>query len=210
MIVDLNVSSVLDVGCGPGELLLALAQVRPQLRFTGVDLAPQVIAANARNLPGMKFQVLDLQDGPLDQRFDLVISSEVIEHLSDWRQGIRHLASMVAEGGYLAITVPTGRIYDTERHFGHVEHPTSDELVMVAMDQRLELLELRNWGFPFYRFLKIVTNVEPDFALRAFGEGGYGPGKKFVSHFLYWLTFLGPKSSPAGCQLFALFRRAAN
>lgn len=38
---------VLDVGCGAGELALALARYRPRTRIVGVDISPELIAAPA-------------------------------------------------------------------------------------------------------------------------------------------------------------------
>src|SRR6266508_2428518 len=42
--------AVLDVGTGPGVLLVELAARRPDLRLTGVDLSPDMITAATRNL----------------------------------------------------------------------------------------------------------------------------------------------------------------
>src|SRR5437660_11801540 len=42
--------AVLDVGTGPGVLLVELAARRPDLRLTGVDLSADMIAAAMRNL----------------------------------------------------------------------------------------------------------------------------------------------------------------
>src|SRR5258705_7495374 len=43
-------AAVLDVGTGPGVLLVELAKLRPDLRLTGVDLSADMIAAAQRNL----------------------------------------------------------------------------------------------------------------------------------------------------------------
>ena len=43
-------AAVLDVGTGPGVLLVELTARRPDLRLTGVDLSPDMIAAATRNL----------------------------------------------------------------------------------------------------------------------------------------------------------------
>src|SRR5262245_13858896 len=42
--------AVLDVGTGPGVLLVELATRRPDLRLTGIDLSADMAAAAARNL----------------------------------------------------------------------------------------------------------------------------------------------------------------
>lgn len=120
---------------------------------------------NARATPFAEFDVFNLESGPLNERFDLVICSEVIEHLADWRPGVRHLASMVKDGGHLLLTCPTGRIHETESQFGHVEHPRPDELLSTADEVGLVPVRFQNWGFPAYRGLKWVTNLRSEWAM---------------------------------------------
>src|SRR5262245_20876113 len=43
-------AEVLDVGTGPGVLLVELARRRPDLRLTGVDLSTDMVAAAQHNL----------------------------------------------------------------------------------------------------------------------------------------------------------------
>jgi SAM-dependent methyltransferase len=209
LVRNLPVRRVVDVGCGPGELLVALSGERPNLELVGADLADEVVDANRRAMPQWRFEVLDLSIAPLDEQFDLVLSSEVIEHLDDWRGGVAHLAAMVAPSGYLCLSVPTGHIFPTERSFGHIEHPTPAELQRVATGCGLRCLHLTNWGFPTYRALKILTNVRPQFAMSRFGGTSYGRTQKAVSSLLYAMCFATRRNSARGCQIFALFQAGA-
>lgn len=207
-ISDIEPDSTLDVGCGPGELLISLKSERPSMTLTGVDFSPAVIAANRSAMPFAEFAVVDLAEPQtLEDVYDLVICSEVIEHLDNWRVGVRHLASMVRDGGHLLITCPTGRIYETERTFGHVEHPKPSDLISSATDHGLSLVRFQNWGFPMYRALKALTNINSECALDAFGSGEYGILERFVSRAAYWATSLSFPSSSRGCQIVALFRK---
>ena len=71
-------AAVLDVGTGPGVLLVELAQRRSDLRLTGVDLSADMVSAAERNLT--KFgerasaRVGDVTELPFpDDSFDLVV-----------------------------------------------------------------------------------------------------------------------------------------
>lgn len=201
-------SSVLDVGCGQGELLALLRGAHPEVAsLAGIDLSPDQVARNGERWPDMEFFALDVQKEALKRTFDLVVCSEVIEHLDDQRAAMGNLARMVRAGGRLLVTCPTGTMYATERHFGHVRHPRAEELQRWAGEAGLELVSLWNWGWPTYRLLKWATNVDAEWALKRFASGSYTRGAKLVSNALYWLNFLNRQDDQRGCQLFGVFRR---
>ena len=71
---------VLEIGCGDGMNLLAMAVAAPGARFTGFDLAPSVIArGQARAAAGLSNVDLEVRDvveaaSALDGEFDYVIA----------------------------------------------------------------------------------------------------------------------------------------
>ncbi len=78
--------TVLDVGAGTGLFSYFLYQQRPELEFTLVDLAPEMLAVARQRfagLPGFTFQELNFATQPLPGRYDVVVSSLAIHHLPD-------------------------------------------------------------------------------------------------------------------------------
>lgn len=202
-------ASLLDVGCGSGELLSTIARRHPAVAtLAGVDLAPSQVAKNKARFPTMDFHALNVQVAALDQTFDCVVCSEVIEHLDDQGAAMDHLAAMVAKGGTLVVTCPTGEMYATERHFGHVRHPTVADLAGHAARSGLLVASVANWGWPIYRALKWATNVNAEWALRSFGSGRYSFAARTVSTALYWMNHLNRPDHRRGCQLVAVFKKA--
>jgi len=199
---------LLDVGCGTGELLMWLTrELGGVTSFAGADLSSETVKRNAERLPGMQFRTLDVSREALGEQFDIVVCSEVVEHIEDRRTAFRNLAAMVAPGGHLLVTCPTGHVYQTERTFGHVSHPSVAEMDAHASAVGLRQVKAENWGWPLYRALKWATNVNTDWALRNFASGRYSRPAKLVSDVLYWANYLNLPSSDAGCQLFVLFQR---
>lgn len=103
-------ADVLDVGTGPGVLLVELAKRRPDLRLTGVDLSADMVAAAERNLRGLGEQVgarvADVTELPFpDQSFDLIVSSLSLHHWDHPEAAAGELARVLRPGGQL-------RIYD--------------------------------------------------------------------------------------------------
>jgi SAM-dependent methyltransferase len=70
---------VLEVGCGLGDLLAAVAPATG----IGVDISPEMISCAAARHPGLKFVCGDAHDLPLDETFDVVILSDLINELWD-------------------------------------------------------------------------------------------------------------------------------
>src|SRR5690606_25721837 len=105
--------SVLDVGCGNAELLRLVDARWPGRQLSGADLSPAVVEANQRALPTMRFFAANIESDALPTGFDMVVCSEVIEHLDDPAAAIKRLAAAVAPGGHLVITCPTGKVWPT-------------------------------------------------------------------------------------------------
>lgn len=200
----LSCRTILDVGCGPGELVYLFRQILEGCELTGCDLSPEVIAADRQRIPDANFHVLDVSSDTLDDQFDLVVCSEVIEHIEDQAAVFRNLAAMVNPGGNLLVTCPTGTLYPTEVHFGHVRHPSMGELLALGRECGLTARLSINWGWPTYRALKFATNVNSDWAIERFAEGDYSLASKAISHLLYGLNFLN-FDSRFGVSLFVLF-----
>ncbi len=178
-----------------------LRRLFPHADITGVDISELALESNARRFPFDTFEVLDIQTGKLDRSFDLVTSSEVVEHLNDQHTAVMNLAAMVAPGGSLLISVPAGRIFATERTFGHVRHPELEWLTETLETQSLTVTHTFRWGFPTYLSLKYATNVRPEISMREFGWGSYGPFKRRLNDAIYLANFANLEHSRFGCRL---------
>jgi SAM-dependent methyltransferase len=197
----LSFESVLDAGCGIGETLAAFSERFPA-RLAGADLSPEVIEQNTRRLPSVRFHTLDLQTDCLDETFDLVVCSEVLEHCSDLPRAVAHLRRMTA--GHLIVTVPAGPVFPIDRAMGHHAHLTPAGLTAALEAGGFAPLRVWRWGFPFHSLYKLAINVRPQSTLDGFAGGTYGPGQKALGLALRWLFHFN--LLPWGWQLFALAR----
>lgn len=70
--------SVLDVGCGLADYYEHLREKGVNVKYTGVDIVPELIQAAHLAHPDLDLQVRDLQEDPfLDSSFDYVVCSQV-------------------------------------------------------------------------------------------------------------------------------------
>ncbi|HAF41503.1 MAG TPA: bifunctional 2-polyprenyl-6-hydroxyphenol methylase/3-demethylubiquinol 3-O-methyltransferase UbiG [Sphingobium sp.] len=97
----------LDVGCGAGLLAEPLARLGATV--TGLDAAPENIAAAAAHAQGQHLAI-DYRATPVeemtDSGFDLVTSMEVIEHVADPAAFVRALAGKLAPDGLMILSTP--------------------------------------------------------------------------------------------------------
>jgi|SRR5579862_439183 len=100
--------SIAEVGCGRGWLSgLLLSRYG---RVEAFDLSPDSIAKAQAAFPHVHFESQDVLASPVTARKDLVVSSEVIEHIGDQRSFVEKLVSAVRPGGWLLVTTPNGRV----------------------------------------------------------------------------------------------------
>ena len=98
-------AAILEIGCSGGPLLQRL-RAAGYADVTGIDVSPPAIElARARGVPNVA-----LMDGAAlefaDARFDLVIASDVLEHIEDEARALREWARVLRPGGRLLVFVP--------------------------------------------------------------------------------------------------------
>lgn len=176
---------MLDVGCGSGGNLAALARAMPHLALSGVDVSPQALALAAQRVPTASFRQLDAQKEKLEERFDLVLCNQVIEHLVDDMTALRNMALMAKQ--WVLVATMRGRMRPSELTIGHVRNYSYSELREKAASAGLEVIDLFGWGFPFYSPL-YRTMIE--WLPGGPPEGNFGTLQKSVANFLYYLYAL--------------------
>jgi len=185
---ELSFNSVLDVGCGNGELLLALNRHRAVSRLVGADIAERVITENRTVFPTFEFHQLDVGATWLPEQFDLVVCSEVIEHVADYQQALRHLRQMCSR--YLILTVPSGKVFPIDRMMGHYRHFAPDELCQALRQADFEPERVWLWGFPFHTLYKHLINRSPESSVQRFSTGVYTTTDRLIAKLVTWLFYL--------------------
>ncbi|TMB42712.1 MAG: methyltransferase domain-containing protein [Deltaproteobacteria bacterium] len=123
--------TVLDAGCGEGYGAARLAEVAA--RVVGVDRPEAVTTAAGRHAgPRCEFRAFDLDRlATLGERFDLVVSFQVIEHLPDPVGFLSALGACCAPGGEIIVTTPN-RLMSVSENPYHLREWTAPELLALA------------------------------------------------------------------------------
>ncbi|MFH1417146.1 MAG: class I SAM-dependent methyltransferase [Planctomycetota bacterium] len=101
---DLRGRTLLDAGCGTGWFSRRACDRGADV--TALDIGPKLLSQVRRKCKAKTVQgdVLDLQFA--NDAFDVVVSSECIEHTRDPRQAVRELIRVCRPGGLLVVTCP--------------------------------------------------------------------------------------------------------
>jgi ubiquinone/menaquinone biosynthesis C-methylase UbiE len=101
---------VVDIGCGPGHMILSLAKKSPVLEFLGIDLSEEVLAqadASTRKAgfaQRVAYELGGAQNLPLpDESVDMVISSLSLHHWSEPVQVLDEVHRVLRPGGAFLI-----------------------------------------------------------------------------------------------------------
>ena len=104
-------SSVLDVGCGEGQLTAELAGTG--LDVVGIDVAEEPLRRARASHPELDLRLVPAE-GPwplADASFDLVWAGETIEHVADTAAWLSEVRRVLRSGGTLLLSTPAhGRL----------------------------------------------------------------------------------------------------
>ena len=101
--------NLLDVGCGTGVMItLPLASIG--YRIVGVDTGYESIktAREINTYNNLSFICESIENIKFGNMFDIILCSEVLEHLSNPATLIQNIKKLLKNDGYLIITVPNG------------------------------------------------------------------------------------------------------
>ncbi len=121
LVQDNKIASIIDLGCGTGELTAQLQQRFPQVDILGVDSSASMLK-NSKVLENnhLKFECRDILELPSSKKYDLVFSNAALQWLLDHEHLFPQLFSLVSPHGQIAIQMPF--------NFDHPSHRIAHDL----------------------------------------------------------------------------------
>ena len=139
---------VADLGCGPGNLTVALARRWPGAAVAGVDSSPEMIATARANtgqantgqantgqantgqaVPNLSFALGDVWDWRPEQPLDVLVSNAVLQWVPGHDELLIRWADLLAPGGWLAFQLP-----------GNFDQPSHEIVKEMALSPRWRAL----------------------------------------------------------------------
>jgi SAM-dependent methyltransferase len=97
--LDLKGRSILDAGCGMGDLLPYIYAEADTFEYLGIDITPEFVATARKRYAPHKFQVGDVFDGSIKSgSFDVVLASGLMNHNTPgWMTKRQHMIKQLFE-----------------------------------------------------------------------------------------------------------------
>jgi SAM-dependent methyltransferase len=151
--INARQASVADLGCGSGVILSEILLMKPLWTGHGLDISREAVAyarklaAHKRVADRTSFRAGNVTNLPYaDESLNLIIASEIIEHLPEPERVVSEIARVLKPGGQLVLTMPL------ESHTpGHI-HTLSSREDLRALCERAGLKVRRlepRWHFGF-------------------------------------------------------------
>lgn len=109
-IKKLNVNSILDAGCGEGFTLEYLRVRNIGKSYEGIDFLKKAVELGNKVHPNIKLREASIYSLPYkDNSFDLILSTEVLEHLEEPKKALREIFRVSKK--YVVLSVPNEPIF---------------------------------------------------------------------------------------------------
>jgi len=103
LIGDVKNKKILDAGCGEGYFL---SIIDSQEKY-GVELSSKRISEALKTYPELKIKIADVNNLPFDDNtFDVIVCSEVLEHVSGYEKAIKEFKRCVKPYGHIVLSFP--------------------------------------------------------------------------------------------------------
>lgn len=113
-------SSVVDLGCGAGNVTRLLAQRWPGAHVTGVDSSSEMLERASREVPEIRWVHADIGSWRPDRPADVLFSNAALHWLPHHERLFPLLFGSVSPGGVFAVQMPTNFAAPQQTAIGEV------------------------------------------------------------------------------------------
>lgn len=147
---DLEVESIIDLGCGPGNSTAILKKYFKHAHITGLDYSSNMIQKAKENYPDLNFVQGNVQD--FSGSYDLIFSNACLQWVDHHETLIPYLINHLNKGGTLAVQIPINH-----------EEPLYQIIKEVANNPKWHFDQLKSHAYDisskfYYTLLSTYTN----------------------------------------------------
>lgn len=179
-------SSIIEVGCGSGEILKKLAQqISTSISFAGYDISQDAITiATSKNDTAVEFYCKDFTQENTSS--DVLLVMDVVEHIENYFQFLRDIQP---KSNYTIFHIPLDMcvwalfrediLIESKNRVGHLHNFTEKFLMQILQETGFQVL-IKKYTKPLYQRVSVKEKmiyalrqitfwVSPKFATKLFG-----------------------------------------
>jgi SAM-dependent methyltransferase len=176
---------LLDVGCGDGFFMETL--IEDGFQCTGLDPSARACELCQERMTPLGGQVhcAEIHTFHPPQPFDVVACGEVLEHVDDDVDMLKHIHRLLKPDGALVLTVPLDmRLWNAaDARAGHKRRYTRDEILAKLESAGFQVEKYIVWGYPITRAAHFWIRRQQDKMMSASSS----PGQSRKKPILLWL-----------------------
>jgi SAM-dependent methyltransferase len=152
---------ILEIGCSSGQLIDVLNGAKYS-DITGVDISKDAVhfckRRNMRDIIQMDGSKMGFKRG----KFDLIIASDILEHMDDDFHAIREWRRVLKENGEIVAFVPAFRFLwsDHDEVNKHFRRYNKRELISLFKENGFEVVRVSYWNFFLFFPVLIVRLIK--------------------------------------------------
>lgn len=201
--------SILDVGCGMGQIANEIKKSNPDLKVFACDKDESVLSFAKKNYGVNKIVFSNCDAHKLhfsDKKFDAVIMTDVLEHLENPQESIKEIRKVLKKNGVFHLVVPCEASLFTidgwikklfgknlkERPIGHIQQFNLKDIKKMLTNDRFELRHIKYSYHLFYQFFSLIYYLY----VSLFNKGKYLPlestsQRKTFNKAVFYLKIIG-------------------
>lgn len=137
-----ELKSFLEIGCGTGFVISAIAKRFPEARLSGSEYLEEGLVYARQRVPGAGFTQMDARHIPYESELDAIGAFDVLEHIEEDEAVLQQICKALKPGGIVFITVPQHRWLwsSVDEYACHVRRYDADELHRKVCRTGLEII----------------------------------------------------------------------
>lgn len=146
-------SDIIELGCGPGNVIHYCSKKRTDINFLGIDLAPEMIKSASIINPKATFQIADIRNiNTIKHQYDGVIGAFCLPYLSydDLDKFFSSLNTLTKDSGIVYLSCMQGE--QSKSGFEQTSFTSNSELYTYYHQKELLESKLLNNGFTLAKF----------------------------------------------------------
>jgi len=182
---NINPSSICEIGCGAGAILLNISKKYPNARCLGTDISPQAIEI-AKKKENEKLKFILGREDVIQKTSDVLLCIDVFEHIEDYFSFLREIK---VKSEYKIFHIPLdmsaqavsrkNRLLKNRKDVGHIHYFNKETALAVLVDCGYSIIDFDYTNISetpgckspkYVNFLRNISfNLCPDLLVRVMG-----------------------------------------